>query len=68
MRVTFLQDYTGRETAMKPYKAGDVGDFDIAVCIDLIRNNIAEAVEEDPIEIVPPKQRRKKEAVNEPIQ
>lgn len=45
MKIKFLQDYAGRETAMHPYKAGEIADIEFARAQDLLWNGIAEAVE-----------------------
>jgi len=49
MKIKFLNDYLGRETAMKQYKAGDIDDLDFAQAQELIRLGI---VTEDMTETV----------------
>lgn len=44
MKVKFLQDYAGRETAMRPYQAGAVADIFHAAALDLIAAGIASEV------------------------
>lgn len=46
MRIKFLSDYLGRETAMKEYKVGDVDDFGVAQALELIRLGVGEEVPE----------------------
>lgn len=45
MKLMFLSDYLGRETAMKQYRNGDVADFSTAQALELIRLEVAEEVE-----------------------
>ena len=37
MKIKFLCDYIGRETAMKQYHEGDVAEFDHQAAIEIIR-------------------------------
>ena len=41
MIVKFKQDYTGRETAMKEYKAGAQADLPTAQALELVRLGVA---------------------------
>ena len=41
MKIKFKQDYTGRETAMKEYKAGEQADLPTAQALELVRLNVA---------------------------
>ena len=45
MKIKFLEDYIGRETAMKEYKKGDVLELDQQSAIELINFEIAEEVD-----------------------
>jgi len=42
MKIKFLVDCIGRETAMVEYKAGDIADFPTAQALELIRIGHAE--------------------------
>lgn len=44
MKIKFLQDYVGRETAMKEVKKDDVLELDHQPAIELIHFGIAEEV------------------------
>jgi hypothetical protein len=44
MKLKFLFDYLGRETAMKQYRKGDTDDFSTAQALELIRLEVAEEV------------------------
>jgi len=44
MKVKFLQDYVGRETAMKQYKTGDTEIIGQQAAIELIQAGIVEEV------------------------
>ncbi len=61
MRIIFLKDYTGRETAGKPYKAGDSLELDHQPAIELITLGVAQ---EEQIE-QPAKKIRKVKEVND---
>ena len=63
MRIIFLKDYTGRETAGKPYKAGDGLELDHQPAIELIALGVARE-EEQQIE-QPAKKIRKVKEVND---
>lgn len=45
MNIKFLQDYSGRETAMKEYKKGDTALLDFHSAAELVRLGIAVPVE-----------------------
>ena len=45
MKLKFLIDYVGRETAMAEYKAGDVDDIPQAQAMELVRLGVAEEIE-----------------------
>ena len=47
MRVKFMVEYVGRETAMKIYLKGDEADISPAQALELIGLGVAEAVIED---------------------
>ncbi|MCR4308374.1 MAG: hypothetical protein NUV80_07535 [Candidatus Berkelbacteria bacterium] len=44
MKIKFLVDYIGRETAMKQYDKGDVDELSPAQALELIRLGVAEEV------------------------
>ena len=44
MKLKFTKDYTGRETAMKEYKAGAQADIPNAQALELIRLGVAREV------------------------
>jgi len=44
MKIKFLVDYIGRETAMKEYKKGDVLELDQQPAIELVNFEIAEEI------------------------
>ena len=48
MKLKFLTDHTGRETAMKEYKAGAVAEIPTAQALELIRLGVAAEVTEQP--------------------
>lgn len=63
MKIIFLSDYKGRETAMQEYKAGSVLELDHQAALDLIRLGIAqEQHEEQP---APKKPRKVKEVTDD---
>jgi hypothetical protein len=41
MIIKFTKDYTGRETAMKPYKAGTQADLPTAQALELVKLGVA---------------------------
>lgn len=56
MKIVFIQDYIGRETAMQEKKKGDELDCSVAIGLALIELGVAE---EKVIEIEKPKKQRK---------
>jgi hypothetical protein len=44
MKLKFIQDYSGRETAMKEYKANEQADIPNAQALELIRLGVAKEV------------------------
>lgn len=65
MKIIFLTDYIGRETAMKQYEKDDVDELSPAQALELIRLGIAEEVVEPvfvPDNVGP---RSKKKAIKE---
>lgn len=50
MRVKFLEDYIGRETAMQFVKADDILDIPIAQALELIRLKVAKEIAAETIE------------------
>lgn len=59
MKIKFLIDYIGRETAMKEFRAGDEVDFPVSHALELINLDIAEEV--GLIDDAPMKRRSKKQ-------
>lgn len=46
MNIKFLQDYSGRETAMVQFHEGDIVDMSFPQASELVRLGVAEAVED----------------------
>jgi hypothetical protein len=44
MKLKFTQDYSGRETAMKEYKAGEQADIPNAQALELVKMGVAREV------------------------
>jgi hypothetical protein len=44
MKIKFTQDYIGRESAMKEYKAGETAEIPNEQALDLIRQGVAKEV------------------------
>lgn len=58
MIIKFKEDHTGRETAMLPFKAGDVADFPNAQALELIyRLDVAKEAAEEPQPPVKPQRK-----------
>lgn len=51
MKIIFIQDYIGRETAMQEKKTGDELDCGVAIGLALIELGVAEEVEEEMINV-----------------
>ena len=68
MKIIFLVDYIGRETAMKEYKAGDSMELDHAPAQELIGFGVAKEAgaraEPKPVEIKIPAVEKKSKKVN----
>ncbi len=47
MKIKFLQDYVGRETAMKEHKKGDIIEIQFPTAAELIRLGVACGVVEE---------------------
>lgn len=67
MIIRFLCDYIGRETAMKQYHRGAVGDFPFAQAVEIIRLGGAEEVIDEPAFEPLPKFNSYRERVSKPI-
>jgi hypothetical protein len=64
MKIRFISDYLGRETAMQQYRRGAVADFDNNFALELIKMELAvEIVETKPEPIKP---RKEKEVYHDP--
>jgi hypothetical protein len=46
MKIQFISDYIGRETAMKQYRKGDVDVFPVAQALELIRLGVADEIKD----------------------
>jgi hypothetical protein len=51
MKIKFLVGYVGRETAMRTYIEGDEADISPAQALELIGLGVAEAVEDEVINV-----------------
>lgn len=51
MKIKFLVGYVGRETAMRSFLEGDVADISPAQALELIGLGVAEAMEDEVINV-----------------
>lgn len=49
MKVIFLQDYAGRETAMQEHKKGEVVEMDFIFAMELLRHGIVDEAQDKPV-------------------
>lgn len=60
MKIKFITDYQGRETAMKQYRAGDELELDHQPAIELIALGVAQEQTEPDEQPAPPVKRTRK--------